>query len=103
MNTGPPIRCPHHHGSLSRRQCFGTTAGVAVSRLARPSLTSRTLTSRSHRPALRWPTSTPLADYRPQRLRRTQTASEAPGRAHASTNISCLTRLFKRCMALSTN
>jgi hypothetical protein len=30
MNTGPPIRCPHHHGSLSRRQCFGTTAGVAL-------------------------------------------------------------------------
>ena len=34
MKTGPPIRCLHHHGSLSRRQFFGTTAaalGAALS------------------------------------------------------------------------
>jgi hypothetical protein len=30
MNTGPPIRCPHHHGTLSRWQFFGTTASVAL-------------------------------------------------------------------------
>ena len=31
MHLGPPIRCPYHARSLSRRQFVGATAGLALS------------------------------------------------------------------------